>query len=93
MRNPVCRLHRSLYGHPLAGRYWERHCEAALMKCGFQPIHDNWKSCFWHPQRKLSLVVYVNDLKMTGPAEQMEEAWAEISNHIDIDDPTTLELF
>ena len=93
MRNPVCRLHRALYGHPLAGGYWERHCEAALRKCGFQPVHEGWKSCFWHPQRKLFLVGYVDDIKLSGPADQMREAWEDIQQHIDIEELTDLDHF
>jgi len=33
-KNPVCRLRRNLYGHPLAGLYWERHCSKALVDLG-----------------------------------------------------------
>ena len=32
---PMVRLLANLYGHPLAGLYWERHCHAALTKVGF----------------------------------------------------------
>ena len=35
--NPVVKLKLALYGHPLAGLYWEDHCRKALVKCGFQP--------------------------------------------------------
>ena len=74
MQNQVCRLHRVLYGHPLAGGYWERHCENALLKCVFVHIYENLKSCFWHPQRRLFLFVYVDDLKLSGPIDQTKEA-------------------
>ena len=35
---PVVRLVLNLYGHPLAGLYWERHCQSALLKLGFQLV-------------------------------------------------------
>ena len=28
---PVVRLLRNLYGHPLAGLWWEKHCETAIL--------------------------------------------------------------
>ena len=36
-RRPYFRLVRNLYGHPLAGLYWEKHCHKKLLKCGFGP--------------------------------------------------------
>ena len=34
-RNPVCPLVLSLYGHPDAGGYWERHCDTFLQTIGW----------------------------------------------------------
>ena len=59
-RDPVVRLVRALYGHPDSGGYWERHCEAAVRKCGFEPIEE-WPSVFWNKDRKLLLMIYVDD--------------------------------
>ena len=47
----------------------------------------------WHPQRELFLVCYVDDLKLSGPDGQMEQAWKEISQHIDIEPLTNLDHF
>ena len=35
---PVVRLRLALYGHPLAGLYWENHCRTALLKTGFEAV-------------------------------------------------------
>ena len=32
MTDPVCRVHKALYGHPDAPGVWERHLEAGLEK-------------------------------------------------------------
>ena len=40
--DPVVPLVLALYGHPDAGGYWEKHCEAALKNIGFTPIAE-WK--------------------------------------------------
>ena len=58
----------ALYGHPNAGAYWEEHCREQVLKGGFTPIED-WPSCYWHPEHKTFLIVYVDDFKMSGPAE------------------------
>ena len=88
MQDPVCPLKLALYGHPDAGGYWERHCEAHLVeKVGFVPIPE-WRSCFWHPKWKMFLVVYVDDFKLAGPERYMSECWRSIRSGIKTDDPT-----
>ena len=70
-RRPVCRLVKALYGHPDAGTTWEQHCHAAVHKVGFKPLGDEWPSLYFHPEMKLLLVIYVDDLKMAGPTAQL----------------------
>ena len=65
MKDPVVPLKLALYGHPDSGGIWERHCETELKKVGFEAVlTDIWKSVFYHPTRKLLLVVYVDDFKL-----------------------------
>merc|ERR1711884_507298 len=66
LRDPVCPLVLSLYGHPDAGGYWERHCDTVLQSKGWAPI-PGWRSCYWHAKCRSYLVVYVDDFKMAGP--------------------------
>ena len=61
MKDPVVPLKLALYGHPDSGKIWERHCETELRKVGFEAVlTDIWKSVFYHPTKKLLLVVYVD---------------------------------
>ena len=76
----------SLYGHPDAGTYWERHCDAHLQTIGFKPI-KNWLSAYWNQENKMFLIVYVDDFKMSGPAEKMDSTWAMIRQGITTDKP------
>ena len=46
-RRPVVRLRLALYGHPMAGLYWEQHAAAAIEKCGFEKIAD-WECMYFH---------------------------------------------
>ena len=61
-------------------------------KQGFVEIED-WKSCFWHPALKVFLVLYVDDFKLVGPQESMEEAWKMIRQDIVTGDPRPLTHF
>ena len=67
MRRPVCPLEPSLYGHPLLGVFWERHCHQKLREAGFVSI-PSWECLFFHPEYKTILSVYVDDFKIAGKA-------------------------
>ena len=88
IKDPVCRLRVALYGHPDSGGYWERHCEKALISAGFTRLHENWNSLYYNEKLKTLLMVYVDDFKMSGPKENLKEAWAAIKKGIDLEDPT-----
>ena len=92
LHKPVVRLVRALYGHPLAGVYWEKHCRAALVKVGFRPMLD-WESCYLHDELSLVLSVYVDDFKLAGPTENMNQGWKLISKHLDIEPPTAMDKY
>ena len=62
---PVCPLLRNLYGHPLAGLIWEKHCQKAILKAGFEKI-PGWECLYVHRKQKLFLSVYVDDFRMAG---------------------------
>ena len=71
--DPVVPMVRALYGHPDAGGYWEIHGDSHLKKVGFRPLNVNWPSVYFHDRLRLMLMVYVDDFKMSGPAENMAE--------------------
>jgi hypothetical protein len=77
--DPVCPLILALYGHPDAGGFWEKHCDAHLKAQGFIVV-DQWNSTYWHKGKKLLLVVYVDDFKMSGPKQNMADGWKLISS-------------
>ena len=85
--NPVCRLRLALYGHPLSGAFWEKHCDERLRKVGFERVPE-WESCYVHRNLKLVLLVYVDDFKMAGPRKNIKAGWDLIRREIRLDDPT-----
>ena len=83
MGRPVVRLLRTLYGHPDALGYGERHCDGHVVKCSVKRIED-WDSCFWHPDVKLFLVIYVDYFKLNGPESKLEPMWEKIREGLEI---------
>ena len=87
MKDTVCPLIPSLYGHPCAGGYWEQRYEKHLLSVGFTRIQD-WRSCFWHPSLELMLVVCVDDFKLAGPKGNLAQGWKLIRKGVRTEGPT-----
>ena len=62
---PVCLLKRNLYGHPLAGLFWEKHAHKAIVSEGFEKC-KGWECLYVHKKQQLFLSIYVDDFKMAG---------------------------
>ena len=89
----MCILKKALYGHPDAGGHWEKHAEDKLKSVGFTPV-PSWPSCFYHKRLKLSLAMYVDDFKLSGPSRAaVTEGWKLIKQHINIDPPHPVDKF
>ena len=83
-KRPVVRLLRNLYGHPLAGLYWERHCHDAITKCGFERVHG-WECLYKHYAKQLFLSVYVDDFKMAGKTANLSGMWETLKKYSQLD--------
>ena len=92
-RRPVCRLVKALYGHPDAGTMWEQHCHTAVQKVGFKPLGNEWPSLYFHPEMKLLLVIYVDDLKMAGPTANLPKGWSMLRKELRLEEETPLGLY
>ncbi|CAE8629534.1 unnamed protein product [Polarella glacialis] len=88
MRDPVCKLVMSLYGHPDAGGFWQAHCKNALESVGFIEVSESWQSLFYHPELKVMMAVYVDDFKASGPVEALKKAWTLVRSKIRTGAPT-----
>ncbi|CAE8734045.1 unnamed protein product, partial [Polarella glacialis] len=75
MRNPVCKLVMSLYGHPDAGGFWQAHCTNALESVGFIEV---------------MMAVYVDDFKASGPVEAFKKVWTLVRSKIRTGAPTPI---
>ncbi|CAE7218058.1 unnamed protein product [Symbiodinium sp. KB8] len=84
---------QALYGHPDAGTMWEQHCHTAVQKVGFKPLGDEWPSLYFHPEMKLLLVIYVDDLKMAGPQAQLPKGWSMLRKELRLEEEAPLGLY
>eukprot|EP00959_Pyramimonas_sp_CCMP1952_P121638 2543424-Pyramimonas_sp.AAC.1 len=74
MWNPVCPLYLSLYGRPDSGGHWEQHCEGHVTAKGFVTCSP-WRSCYFHKELQIPLIMYVDDCKLSGPADKVAQGW------------------
>ena len=86
-QRPVVRLRLNLYGHPLAGLFWEQHCSKAILSCGFEPV-AGWECLYKHKKEQLFRSVYVDDFKMAGKAANLSKMWKRLGELLDLDIPT-----
>jgi len=90
IKNPVCKLRLNLYGHPLAGLYWEKHCQNAIEKAGFNKV-SGWECLYENKEKELFLSVYVDDFKMAGNEANMAPMWATLGASIELEPPIPLD--
>ena len=92
-RRPVVRLDKALYGHPDSGTMWEKHCGTSVRELDFIPVGEEWPSMYYHPKLQLMLVIYVDDLKLAGPAENLTKGWEMLRTKLRIEPETDLGLY
>ena len=89
---PVVRLKLALYGHPLAGLYWEKHAAEAIVRCGFTAVPD-WECMYYHKELGLMLGIYVDDFKLVGKTSSIAQGWKLLEKEIKFDDASPLSEF
>ena len=88
MRCPVVRLKKALYGHKNSGAYWNEHCQQQLAKADFSPFPGgNWPSVYWNQTTRQLLVVYVDDLILSGPRQHASNTWKRLEKLLKIERP------
>ena len=78
---------RNLYGHPLAGLFWERQFKKILLKHGWEKI-PNWECLFVHREKGLFLSVYVDDINLAGKKQNIDPMWNVLIKEVDLGEPT-----
>ena len=42
---------------------------------------------YWDPNKRLLLIVYVDDMKLAGPAEHLEDGWKRVGKYLGLEVP------
>ena len=90
MTKPVVQVEKALYGHPDSGTYWGQHCDKHVRNVGFEALGSEWPSCPCHPNLKVFLVIYVDDFKMSGPADNLAKGGDLMRKGLQIDLPADI---
>ena len=88
-RRPVVRLVKALYGHPDSGTMWEQHCYRKVKELDFIP----GPSMYFHKGLQLLLMIYVDDLKLAGPKQNLTKGWEMLRSKLNIEPETDLGLY
>ena len=83
----MVRLERALYGHKHSGVYWQRYCHEQCINAGFRTVSENWPSVYFNDATGMLLVVYDDDMKLSGPANKMKGAWEKLGRKIKLEVP------
>ena len=63
----------ALYGHPDSVSFWEDKCKKEVCEVGYHSLGSEWPSVFYHKELKLVLTIYVDDIQLAGPEENLEK--------------------
>lgn len=83
---PMVKLQKNLYGHKLAGLYWELWCTKKEQELGFHKV-PGWECLFYHPKEKLFLSICVDGFQMAGPIVNVDDMWKKLRAKMDLDNP------
>ena len=72
---------------------WKRHCDTHVREAGFMPVGEEWPSTYYHKELKLLLVIYVDDLKLAGPSQNLTKGWELLRPKLRIKPETGLGLY
>ncbi|CAK8988698.1 unnamed protein product [Durusdinium trenchii] len=93
LQNPTVRLNKALYGHPLASAFWDLHLRQALIgDLGLEAV-DGRPSVFMCPKTKLLVVIYVDDVLVSGPERHQDQFWAALKRKVELDEVEQLNQF
>ena len=89
-------LRRSLYGHPMAGKWWQDHLHQRLLAIGAQEIPMFPSNCLFiceldGNQYTLLLNVYVDDLSLCGHRSCHKPFWAKLRETVKIEEETFID--
>ena len=92
-RQPTVKLNKALYGHPLASVFWDLHLRQVLLGVlGLEAV-DGHPFVLICPRTKLLVVVYVDDILVSGPEKDQDIFWKRLKCKLELDKVEDLSQF
>jgi hypothetical protein len=89
---PVCQLLMNIYGHPQAGPLYERWAHKRILGVQFTAVMG-WRSVYYCDTLMLCLILYVDDIILSGPRKNKEIGWYLIGQALEIDEPHSIDRY
>ena len=86
MRRPCTKLHKSLYGHPESGGQWGLKFKSIMGLLG-RVESPLFPSNFVVERLGLLVTLYVDDIVVSGPSQNHQQFWDELSSHLHFEPP------
>ena len=86
LHRPCTKLHKSLYGHPESGGHWGLKFKSIMDLIGGveSPL---FPSNFVVERLGLLVTLYVDDIVVSGPSQNHQQFWDELSSHLHFEPP------
>ena len=92
-RRPTVPMRKALYGNPQAAAFWDMHLKQVLLgDLGLQAV-DSRPSVYLCPQTKLLVVVYVDDVLISGPRIHQQKFWDSLKKKLELEDVEEISSF
>ena len=88
IEDPVVLRERHLYGHPLAGLFWEDSSRKFYWSLDGKKYRIREFFCVYRKQG-LILSAHVDAMKMAGKKQNMAPMWKKMMKNVDLDEPTS----
>ena len=91
MRRPVFRLHKPLYGLPIASRTWHHHVDHIMCDLLKFKMIEDWPMTYVreHKEHNQCAAWYVDDINLAG--SDQAKVWEELRALVDLTDPVPIE--
>ena len=73
------------------GYHWDQRFKEMMREVGWVHCSDTFQSIYFTKDTGLLLTLYVDDMVLSGPADQHKPFWDKVKKRIEIEDPTPVD--
>ena len=91
IKRPCVHLWKNLYGYLEAGYHWDQRFKEMMREIGSIHCADIFQSIYFIKELGLLLILYNDNMVLSGPESQHNFFWEKIQKHSKIEEPTPLD--